>query len=162
MSKTKKRLIFWKHDYSKFQTKWDILFTHMGLSDRHFISQPLEQRIITIWNKIKFSDFRKKKKYWSRKISKGNHPWDEVVCGNGEAGDHIHFVGGKKIQKRGPGKKPSSGSNLDCPLPHLHYHKQLHLRGDFPEKFSCFKFFFWLFLRAENLVLLQIWDYSLF
>ena len=102
LAKEAKNLIFWKHDYSKFQTKWDILFTNMGLSDRHFISQPLEQRIITIWNKIKFSDFRNNK-YWNRKISQGNHPWDEVLCGNREAktGDHIHFVGEKKCQKEG-------------------------------------------------------------
>ena len=65
LAKEAKNLIFWKHDYSKFQTKWDILFTNMGLSDRHFISQPLEQRIITIWNKIKLSDFRNNK-YWNR------------------------------------------------------------------------------------------------
>ena len=48
ISKRVKNLILWKHDYSKFQTKWDILYTNMGLSNRHFISQPLEQRIITI------------------------------------------------------------------------------------------------------------------
>ena len=35
---------------------------NMGLSNRHFISQPLEQRIIPICNKTKFSDFRNNQK----------------------------------------------------------------------------------------------------
>ena len=52
-----KNLILLKHGFSKLQTKWDILYTNMSLSYRHFISQPLEQNIIKIWNKTKFSDF---------------------------------------------------------------------------------------------------------
>ena len=35
---------------------------NMGLSNRQFISQPLEQRIIPICNKTKFSDFRNNQK----------------------------------------------------------------------------------------------------
>ena len=69
MSKTKfwklvkeKNLILWKHDYSKLQAKWDILYTNMGLSNRHFISQPLGQNIIIFWNKSKFSDFKNDQK----------------------------------------------------------------------------------------------------
>ena len=34
----------------------------MGLSNRHFISQPLSQRIIPICNKTNFSDFRNNQK----------------------------------------------------------------------------------------------------
>ena len=45
--KEMKNIILWKYDYSKFQIKWDILYKkkNMGPSNRHFISQPLEQRI---------------------------------------------------------------------------------------------------------------------
>ena len=43
-----------------------------------------------------------------------------------------------------------------CGLLLLHYHKQLHLRGDFLGKLSCFNIWFWLFLKSDNFVLFQI------
>ena len=147
LAKEAKNLIIWKHHYSKFQTKWDILFTNMGLSDRHFISQPLEQRIITIWNKIKFSDFRNNQKQILKQENfPGKSPLRWSCLWYWRSRRPHTLCWSKKFPKRGPGRKPSSGSNMDGPLLHHHYLEQLHLRGNFTEKFSCFKICFWLFL----------------
>ena len=81
-----------------------------------------------------------KNKYWSRKISQGNHPGDEVLCGNVEARDHIHFVSQKKFPKRGPGMKPPSISNMDGPL--LHLPRTTSSWKGFPWEISCANIFF--------------------
>ena len=162
--KKAKNLIFWKHDHSKFQTKWDILFTNMGLSDRHFISQPLEQRIITIWNKIEFSDFRNNQ---NQILKQENFPgksplrWSSLWERRSKRPHTLCWL--KKFPKRGPGMKPPSISNMNGPLLHLYYHKQLHFRGDFPEKFPCFiQYLFLVIYEIRKFCFVSNFDYILF
>ena len=131
----------------------------MGLSDRHFISQPLEQRIITIWNKIKFSDFRNNQKQILKQENfPGKSPlrWSSLWERRSKRPHTLCWL--KKFPKRGPGMKPPSTSNLTWimdTLLNLYYHEQIHLRGDFHEKFPCFNICFWSFLKSENLVSFQ-------
>ena len=147
LAKEAKNLIFCKHVSSIFQTKWDILFTNMGLYDRHFISQPQEQRIITVWNKIKFSDFRNtKKQILQQEDFPGNSPLRWSCLGLWRSKRPHTLCWSKKFRKEGLAENHPLDPTWMVPfftsiIPNNFISGVISLRN-----FCASKFFFWLFL----------------